>query len=456
MTIAIGFAITGLALVLFIWWITQSTRREHTWRLAERAVREEFEAYARLDATLAPGEPARDLARRAAAAVAKHSAFGQCALLLRNAEQRLHVVGSAGIDDLLLRALDAWGDRFAREQKQQPQKETRRRSYPITVGPLEAFDATRKSGILGCRQVIILPLWSNAAEKPVMLGALAVTSSAPEKVSLDLGLPPLEALALMLARSIENATLSDRLLRAEKLAGLGQLAKGVAHELNNPLTAVLGFAELIAETSTEHRIAADAHAIITQALRMKETVESLTNFARPVSTSDTAVSLDQLLQTLAAKARPELHRRGVQLILQIDDTIPVNVHGHPSRLTELFEHLLNNAARAIADYAAPAPLGPDPRTLRITLSRERKTVQVVVSDTGAGFANPARVFDPFFTTRQPGEGAGMGLAISYGIVREHGGEICAFNLSPHGAAVVVELPLARILRESGEHAIAVS
>jgi C4-dicarboxylate-specific signal transduction histidine kinase len=72
---------------------------------------------------------------------------------------------------------------------------------------------------------------------------------------------------------------------------------------------------------------------------------------------------------------------------------------------------------------------------------------VVVSDSGAGFTDAARVFDPFYTTRQPGEGQGMGLAVSYGIVREHGGEISAFNLYPHGAAVVVELPVARTVKE---------
>ena len=103
------------------------------------------------------------------------------------------------------------------------------------------------------------------------------------------------------------------------MAGLGQLAKGVAHELNNPLTAVLGFAELIADTAAEDQVRGDANAIITQAVRMKGTVESLLQFWRPATQGDRAVDVAGMLRELATRCEGELRSRGVTLVLQMED-----------------------------------------------------------------------------------------------------------------------------------------
>jgi signal transduction histidine kinase len=240
------------------------------------------------------------------------------------------------------------------------------------------------------------------------------------------------------------------------MAGLGQLARGVAHELNNPLTAVLGHSELLAATATDARVRESAHTITTQALRMKETVESLLDFWRPVNSSDASVELAELLQGLTAECRGELARRGIDLLLETDTEGPAQVRGNAGRLRLMIQHLLSNAAEAIAAHGAataPQAIGESAEAarpaVRITLAREGRTLQLVISDNGAGFSNPARAFDPFYSTLAPRQGEGMGLAVSYGIVREHGGDISAFNLHPHGAAVVVELPLAAVMAESG-------
>ncbi len=108
------------------------------------------------------------------------------------------------------------------------------------------------------------------------------------------------------------------------------------------------------------------------------------------------------------------------------------------------EHLLNNAAQAIASSVRSATADDE---IRISVSHDECSVHLIVSDTGPGFEQPARVFDPFYTTQEVGEGSGMGLSVCYGIVREHGGEISAFNLHPHGAAVVVELPVGSVMQE---------
>ena len=233
------------------------------------------------------------------------------------------------------------------------------------------------------------------------------------------------------------------MLRAEKLAGLGQLAGGVAHALNNPLTAVLGFAELIAETTTEPRVRKDAQTILLEAVKMKETVARLVEFWRPSTRADETIDVAALLTELAVACTETLEARGVQLLLTGIASLPP-VRGSAARLRQVVEHLLNNAAQAIA-AARPREPAEGPHTIRLTVSHDERALHLIVSDTGPGFKEPGRIFDPFYTTRGPEQGAGLGLSICYGIVREHNGEISAFNLHPHGAAVVVELPIGRLI-----------
>jgi signal transduction histidine kinase len=118
------------------------------------------------------------------------------------------------------------------------------------------------------------------------------------------------------------------------------------------------------------------------------------------------------------------------------------VRGNRDRLRLVLEHLLNNAVQAIAAARVTSGVGRREDAIRLTVSFDGRAVQIVVSDTGVGFREPGRAFDLFYTTQAPGQGSGLGLSICYGIVREHGGEISAFNLHPAGAAVVVELPVA--------------
>jgi C4-dicarboxylate-specific signal transduction histidine kinase len=256
----------------------------------------------------------------------------------------------------------------------------------------------------------------------------------------------LETLAGRLGRAMENEALGERLLRAEKLAGLGQLANGVAHALNNPLTAVLGYAELIVEASGEPRVREDARTIFAQAMRMRDTVQRLTEFGRPAAASDEPLDLEALTHEVAEAFRPKLQGRGVKLeVLTHGAPDNTKVRGCHQQLRQVVEHLLNNAAQAIS--GARAREAGEEHAIRVSVSQDEHMLHVIVSDTGTGFHEPERAFDPFYTTKDPVEGAGLGLSICYGIVREHGGEIAAFNLHPRGAAVVVDLPLGVVVRE---------
>jgi signal transduction histidine kinase len=480
----------GLAVALLAamaWCLRRDLQVETAERCRERRIREELEAYSQLNPSMelamASGTDAmgaaRALARRVCRTVADHSSFTRVAMLLRDPEGRFVCVGSVGTDDLTVRALDQWGETLVAGERRGRFAMTMdsrlgTKSFSIPLGEWRAFDrdvATwSRSGRRErrrWRRGIVAPIRTGSNEGRVatrLAGAIVVCADGQRldgppfpgqsdgwaawnglSGGLTRAMGPIETLADRLAAAIANKALTERLLRTEKLAGLGQLAGGVAHALNNPLTAVLGFAELIAETSTEPRVRQDAGTILAEARRMTETVQRLVDFWRPVSEANEAVDLAAIVRELTSACQATLEARGVRMQISVADGVSA-VRGSKDRLRQVLEHLLNNAAQAIAT-ARPREEGEE-HAIRVTLSHDARAVHLIVSDTGPGFREPGRVFDPFYTTKGLEQGAGLGLSICYGIVREHGGEISAFNLHPHGAAVVVDLPVRAALDEA--------
>jgi signal transduction histidine kinase len=391
-------------------------------RRRDRRVRRELEAYARLEGSLPAGGDIGAMGRRVCEVVAEVSVFCKVAMLARDGDGRMGVAGSVGVGDGVVAGLNRWAEGM------QAGLAGRGGGLPkgVRVG-------TRSFGMeVGGVGVMVAPLWTAGGR---MVGAWVVEGEAGE------GMAPLEMLAVRLARMMENAALAERLLRSEKMASLGQLTGGVAHALSNPLTAVLGFAELIAETTEEARVQEDAETIVREALRMQETVQSLLDFWRPAMAVEEGVDVVGVLRELEGACVDTLAGRGVRLLVETSQRVPV-VRGHRDRLRQVMEHLLNNAAQAIG-VAGELEGG---HAIRVGVTNDERGVQIFVSDTGLGFREPARVFDSFSMLRE--SGGGLGLSICYGIVKEHGGEISAFNLHPRGAAVVVELPV-RVVVESG-------
>jgi len=429
-----GWVHWGVAGVVVCLWgsvgVLWQQRRVHAGlRRWELRLREEMEGYARLEVRLPGNGDVRPLGHLVCAAVAQWSVFDQVAMLAVDAEGRMVVAGCVGMEDAGLEALRSWAEARRKEDG------TRRAGAMGGLErPMGGKSLVVKMGA-GLGRAVVVPLWTTAGR---MLGALAVSGEAMHRRRVEEAIPPLETLAMKVARTMENAALAERLMRAEKLAGLGQLAGGVAHALNNPLTAVLGYAELIAEMTSEARVQEGARTIAHEARRMRDTVESLLTFWRPVTLGDEPVEITTMLFEVAEACSGKLDERGVRMVMQVGDGIPA-VRGNKGRLRQVMEHLLNNAAQSIAG-AAPRPYDKA-HAIRIVASFDAEKLHLIVSDTGPGFKEPGRVFDPFYTTREPGEGVGLGLSICYGIVREHGGEIAAFNLHPCGAAVVVDLPL---------------
>ncbi len=235
----------------------------------------------------------------------------------------------------------------------------------------------------------------------------------------------------------DSASLQAKLIHAEKMAAVGQLVSGVAHEVNNPLTAILGFTDLLMENpELPESIRRDLRVILQEAQRTKQIVQNLLSFARQMPPQRQAVQLNAILRRTLQLRAYDFHSHGVEVVERFDESLP-EIVGDSHQLQQVFLNILNNAYDAVREVGRP------PR-IDVSTARTGAAVEVSFRDNGMGIAFPDRIFDPFFTTKEVGKGTGLGLSICYGIVREHGGEIfCHNNQDSAGATFVVRLPLSQ-------------
>jgi PAS domain S-box-containing protein len=287
----------------------------------------------------------------------------------------------------------------------------------------EALDTT-----LNGRQV-------DNVELPVRLG-----SGSPGRFSLNLS-PMRDAqghissIVVVMMDVTDAAVLHAKLLHAEKMAAVGQLVSGVAHEVNNPLAAILGFTDLLLENPEVPESAkAELGVILQEAQRTKVIVQNLLRFARQVPAQREPVELNSLLlQTLKLRSY-DFGSHGVDVVEQLDEGLPLLI-GDAHQLQQVFLNILNNAYDAVRETARRG-------RIEIGTSLSGGIVEVVFRDNGPGIADLDCIFDPFFTTKEVGKGTGLGLSICYGIVRAHGGEIlCSNNEGGEGCTFRVRLPL---------------
>jgi len=244
------------------------------------------------------------------------------------------------------------------------------------------------------------------------------------------------SIVVVLTDVTDSEVLRNKLVHAEKMAAVGQLVSGVAHEVNNPLTAILGFADLLMENPELPETARkDLRVILQEAQRTKQIVQNLLSFARQMPPQRNAVQLNLILRRTVQLRSYDFNSHGVEIVEHLDEELP-EVMGDAHQLQQVFLNILNNAHDAVHD------VGRAPR-IEIMSTKSGDAVEVSFSDNGDGISHPDKIFDPFFTTKEVGKGTGLGLSICYGIVKEHGGEIlCHNNLGGQGATFVVRLPAA--------------
>jgi signal transduction histidine kinase len=234
-------------------------------------------------------------------------------------------------------------------------------------------------------------------------------------------------------RSVENLQrLQAQIVQSEKLVSLGQLAAGAAHEINNPLTAILGFSDLLADDLTLPEKARNtASKIREQARRTKTLVGNLLSFARQVPAERTLLDLNTVATNAVQLRGLDLRSGKSRIELQLESVLP-GVRGDGNQLMQVFFNIISNAIDAMEANGGGV--------LTVKTIRDRGNVVILFSDTGPGLKEPHRVFDPFYTTKPVGKGTGLGLSICFGIVQEHAGKIFCYNRPQGGAIFRVELP----------------
>src|SRR5712675_1430642 len=235
----------------------------------------------------------------------------------------------------------------------------------------------------------------------------------------------------------ELKRLEEQLIQAEKLAAMGQMLAGVAHELNNPLTAILGVTELLRDgEGVQENTKRQLELTHRQARRAARIVQNLLEFSRPAAPQKKALDVNTLIERTLQLQDHSLRRNNVHVDFQPQPGLPP-VIGDANQLIQIFLNLISNAEQAIREAR---PSG----RIQIRLGRSGNRVSATVQDDGIGIPPDVlpKLFDPFFTTKRPGGGTGLGLSICMSIVREHGGNIEASSLPAGGAAFTVYLPVA--------------
>jgi PAS domain S-box-containing protein len=312
--------------------------------------------------------------------------------------------------------------------------------------PPVARQILKKEGI---ESAYIVTLWS----KEKIIGGLVVGTRRLREFSVaDISL--LIAVGSQVTSAIDRSRLyeetrqayenlrrtQEQLVHSEKLAAVGQLISGVAHELNNPLTAILGYSQLLTSSGEAGPQALGySEKLYKQALRTHRIVQNLLSFARQHKPERVPVQLNTILEDTLALRDYDLRMSQIHVHLDLASDL-AEVPADPHQLQQVFLNLINNAVDAILETGSEGDLW-------VRTGVEADQVFVELSDSGPGVKEPSRVFDPFYTTKPVGKGTGLGLSICYGIITEHGGRIQVKNVPEGGATFRIELPMRAKLGE---------
>lgn len=246
----------------------------------------------------------------------------------------------------------------------------------------------------------------------------------------------INSIVVVMTDITDAADFQAKLMHTEKMAALGQLVSGVAHEVNNPLAAIVGFADLLLENSEIPEAAREELRVILQeAQRTRVIVQNLLSFARQMPAQQEPVPVNSVLQQTLKLRAYDFSNHGVELKEDYEDDLPLIV-GDPHQLQQVFLNILNNAYDALQQTRRSGKI-------EVKTSLCDSQIEISFRDNGTGIKHLDRIFDPFFTTKEVGKGTGLGLSICYGIVRAHKGEILARN-NPDGigCTFTVRLPVA--------------
>jgi signal transduction histidine kinase/CheY-like chemotaxis protein len=296
--------------------------------------------------------------------------------------------------------------------------------------------------------------------KDKTIGVLEVLNKSSNSHFTQQDIDTLEALAAQAAIAIENARLykdlhdqmyalqkaQARLVQSEKLAAVGELVAGVAHELNNPLTSIIGFAHLLLQGDLDEQSRKDLDKILVQARRAAGIVYGLLDFARQRPPEQKPIQVNGVLKSTLELLAYELRTSNIECVTNLSLDLPLTM-ADPYQLQQVFVNLVNNACQAMNNtnggghLTITTELGP--ATFIDRQASAGPAIRVSVQDDGPGIPLQllSSIFDPFVTTKPEGQGTGLGLSVCHGIITEHGGHIWAESVPDQGATFFVELPV---------------
>jgi PAS domain S-box-containing protein len=332
-------------------------------------------------------------------------------------------------------------------------------SFPLSTEWLESWDTTRR-GVVPLAELPPLPAAALAVQEAEALRSLfAIPLHGPDigggivvSWRQERGLSPAEesllaAIGRQLNAALENAALyqqtrrayeelrrtQEQLLQSEKMAAIGQLVSGVAHELNNPLTAIIGYSQLLS-TLVSGKPAEYVEKLTVQARRTQRIIQNLLSFSRQSKPLRQSIDLNQVIEETLVLRDYDLRVANIAVERDLAPGLPP-VNADLQQLEQVFLNILNNSYDELHQRASGG-------AIRVRSYTEGRQAVVEFADNGSGLKEPGRVFDPFYTTKPVGKGTGLGLSICYGIIKEHGGEITAANGPGGGAVFRVRLPIA--------------
>ncbi len=269
-----------------------------------------------------------------------------------------------------------------------------------------------------------------AWRSPVYLTGIGIVFTTTILVAAYLSTSTMAALR---RRENELRDIRDRMAHHEKLAGMGQFAAGIAHEVGNPISSIISLSDLMISETKDEAALANLKALRQEAQRISTIIRHVMDFARPATSDWHKVSINDLLEDALKILRYDHRVRKVQVVKDFSAAVPAS-YMMPQHITQVFTNLFLNALDA---------MGAGGGRLTIRTAFAGGQICVSVEDTGAGMTDEelGRVFEPFFTTKPPGKGTGLGLAVSLGIVERHGGDIVVRSEKGKGTRVEIRLPL---------------
>jgi signal transduction histidine kinase len=401
--------------------IERSNERE---RAANRLLLQLSQITSRL---LAGSDPA-DLCGEITAAVTGATSFPRAALFLARDDRSLRLGGCTGFSPAEQLRFEERSKSWTIEKVKELCKQgTQLGNNSFLIRSTE--DGAGSRGAADHEVLVPLVSWRGSHLGCLCLRAAQTTDESAVNETAEI--MKLEVLASDLAVTIENSRLHHQLVRSEKLAALGQLVAGVAHELNNPLTGIMGYADLLSEEVEGQKAAKRVEKLGAEARRMKRIVDGLLRFARQNNPAARAADFETALHDVIQLREFHIRNLGIKLDVHVAPDLPRISIGE-DELKQVLLNILNNAIDAVEESTQ--------RSIFISATRQGDRVFIRFDDSGPGFSDLNRAFDPFFTTKPVGKGTGLGLSICYGIIQEAGGEIVLNNKHPFGASISLEFP----------------